>query len=383
MTTDPSTELRIVLAAYDLGELSAMVRDERGTVNTSYFIDTLKDGRRQRYFLRRYKPGIRHEEIVFEHALIQHLTVRGTCPVARVHATREGTTVLQRQGAFYAIFDYLLGDDRYTWVGPRCSARELRASGRLLAQFHSDLATFAPPGQRAEPKIIELLDVIDATWSECRARSTRTVFNRCVAAHFDAVRESIAETSDVLRRAADRLPETIIHSDYHPGNLKFEGQQVSGLVDFDWAKVDLRAFDVGLAVWYFCASWEGRADGRLRLEDTRAFLDGYQQRLLEPAAEVAPLSAAELDVLPHLIQAGNLYVLYWSLRDYLGKPVDPQEYLIYLRHSVAFARWFNRPASRRRLASLLQGLPRAGVPTGARGGSPAGGGRGTHLYPGR
>jgi homoserine kinase type II len=359
MTTDSSAELRAVLAAYDLGELSSMVRDERGTVNTSFFIDTLRDGQRHRYFLRRYKRGIRHEEIVFEHALIDHLTARGTCPVARVHPTREGTTVVQREGAFYAVFDFLPGEDRYRWVGPRCSRRELRASGRLLAQFHSDLATFTPPGQRAEPKIVELLKVIDSAWSDCLARSTGTVFDRCVAAHFDTVQESIRETAEVLRRAVRSLPEVIIHSDYHPGNLKFEGQQISGLVDFDWAKVDLRAFDVGLAAWYFCTSWEGRADGRLRLEDTRAFLEGYQQRLLEPA-EIAPLSATEVDVLPHLIQAGNLYVLYWSLRDYLGKPVDPQEYLVYLRHSLAFTRWSKRQANCRRLASLLRGLPRLG-----------------------
>ncbi len=361
MTTDDLPVLRAVLAAYDLGELSATVRDERGTVNTSFFIDTLRAGRRQRYFLRRYKPGIRHEEIVFEHALIQHLTARGTCPVARVHVTREGTTVVQRDGDFYAIFDYLPGEDRYTWVGPRCSARELRASGRLLAQFHSDLATFTPPGQRAEPKIVELLDVIDRVWAECRARSTGTVFDRYLAEHYDEVRKCIAETSGVLHRAAGSLPEAIIHSDYHPGNLKFDGQAISGLVDFDWAKIDLRAFDVGLAVWYFCASWEGRADGRLRLNDARTFLEGYQRELMDQSG-IGPLTDAELKVLPHLIQAGNIYVLYWSLRDYLGKPVDPHEYLSYLRHSVAFARWFNRPVNRQRLERLLRGIPRPGTP---------------------
>jgi homoserine kinase type II len=385
MSTDSAPELREVLSHYELGTLLASVRDERGTVNTSFFIDLQKDGAPSRYFLRRYKPGIRPEEIVFEHALIDHLTARGSCPVARIRRTRSGASFLKlgasaSEAAFYAIFDYLPGEDRYTWVGPRCSRRELRASGRLLAQFHSDLATFAPPGRRAEPKIIELLDVIAGAWSECRARTTGTSFDRYVAAHFDEVRESIAGTSEVLRRAAGSLPETIIHSDYHPGNLKFEGQRISGLVDFDWAKVDLRAFDVGLALWYFCTSWERGADGRLRLEATRAFLEGYQERLLEPA-EIAPLSAAEIELLPHLVQAGNLYVLYWSLRDYLGKPVDPQEYLIYLRHSTSFARWFNRPASRRRMASLLQGLPRVGDPNGVRGVAPPGGGRVAELDP--
>ncbi len=70
-------------------------KDQRGTVNTSYVIDLQKDGLPARYFLRRYKAEIRREEIVFEHALIDHLTARGTCPVARVHRTRDGASFLR------------------------------------------------------------------------------------------------------------------------------------------------------------------------------------------------------------------------------------------------------------------------------------------------
>ena len=364
MTTDSANELREVLAHYDLGTLLASDRDEHGTVNTSFFIDLEKDAAPRRYFLRRYKPGVRPEEIVFEHALIDHLTARGSCPVARVHRTRSGATYLRlgtpaSESAFYAVFDYLPGEDRYTWVDPRCTVRELRGAGRLLAQFHSDVASLKAPGRRAEPKITELLPVIGGAWAECLARSSGNDFDRFAVAHEGIVRESLAEEARVLARAADRLPEVIVHSDYHPGNLRFMGNEISGLVDFDWAKVDLRAFDVGLAVWYFCVSWQGRADGRVRLGATRTFLEGYQRRLIE-GADIDPLSAAELEILPHLISAGNLYVLYWGLRDYLGKRVDPQEYLIYLRHSIAFARWFEEPAHRASLMDMLRALPAPG-----------------------
>ncbi len=363
MSTDTAHELREVLAHYDLGTLLASVQDERGTVNTSFFIDLKKDGAPRRYFLRRYKRGIRPEEIVFEHALIDHLAARGSCPVARVHRTRSGASFLHLEspageGAFYAIFDYLPGEDRYTWVDPRCTLRELRGAGRLLAQFHSDASSLQAAGQRAEPRIAELLPVIDGVWAECLARSTGTAFDRFAADHDGLVRDSLGETMRVLRRASGGLPEVIVHSDYHPGNLRFLGDEISGLVDFDWAKVDLRAFDVGLAVWYFCVSWRRGADGRVRLAAARAFLEGYQRRLID-GADVAPLSAAELAVLPHLISAGNIYVLYWGLRDYLSKPVDSQEYLTYLRHSIAFAQWFAERAHRAKLTSMLRALPRS------------------------
>lgn len=356
--SDDMSELRAVLAAYDLGELQASARDLRGTVNTSFFVDTLKDGRRSRYFLRRYKPTIQRDEIRFEHALIRHLTERGQCPVARVHATREGSTVVERGGAFYALFDYLPGEDRYTWVRPRCPPAELRAAGRLLAQFHSDVATFRAPGHREEARILRLLTIISREWERACRRPGSDAYLRYALDHADEVRRGLTSTSSSLRRSAAGLPTVINHSDYHPGNLKFEGARISGLVDFDWAKIDLRAFDVGLAIWYFCASWEGLADGRLRLGEVGAFLRGYQGRLREPSA-IPPLSAAEMAALPDLIHAGSLYILYWGLRDYLSKPVDPDEYLIYLRHSINTTRWLARPENRRRLARTLRGLTRS------------------------
>lgn len=363
MTDDGLSELRTVLAAYDLGELDRSVRDRRGTVNTSFFIDTLKGGQRRRFFLRRYKPSIQREEIRFEHALINHVADKGHCPVARPHPTRDGHTVLERGGAYYAIFDYLPGEDRYTWVGPRCSSSELRAAGRLLAQFHSDVATFRAPGRRAEPRTLRLLTVIGRAWERARRRPPTDAYLAYAHEHAGDVRASLAKTSDVLRRVAADLPKVIIHSDFHPGNLKFEGATISGLVDFDWAKTDVRLFDVALAVWYFCASWEGRADGRLRLPEVGAFLGAYQQRLAEPA-DLPPLSHTELEVFPEMINAGSLYVLYWGLSDYLSKPVDPAEYLIYLRHSVATSRWLSRPKNRRR---LMQVVRRAARPESGRG----------------
>jgi len=189
--------------------------------------------------------------------------------------------------------------------------------------------------------------------------------------HGDEVRRRLAATSTALRRAAAGLPTVINHSDYHPGNLKFEGARISGLVDFDWAKVDLRAFDVGLAIWYFCTSWEGSADGRLRLGEVGAFLRGYQGRLREPAA-IPPLSAAEMAALPDLIHAGSLYILYWGLRDYLSKPVDPDEYLVYLRHSINTTRWLARPENRRRLVRTLRGLTRSARSVASTRAQPAG-----------
>ncbi len=262
MDSPVETELREVLAHYDLGTLVDYEKNERGFVNTAYAIFTLAEGKRNRYFLRKYKRGIREEELNFEHSLIEHLVATGA-PVARIHHTRLGKSYLHLSegtdgaaGVFYTIFDYLPGEDRFTWVNPILTEEQLSASAAVLARFHIDAGGFAPLGRRNEPKILDLLPVIAETWSGCPAKSKGTIFDNRIYEHLELVSANIAATLVALQEPSARsLPEMVIHCDYHPGNLKFTGDCVTGLFDFDWSKVDLRLFDLGLALWYFCTSW--------------------------------------------------------------------------------------------------------------------------------
>jgi homoserine kinase type II len=361
MTTSVDAELKDILAQYNLGELDDYEKNERGFVNTAFAVITLLDGERRRYFLRKYKRGIREEELQFEHSLVAHLEQVGT-PVAHIHLTRAGKSYLHRfegpqdtQGVFYTLFDYLPGEDRFTWIDPLLNDAELTASAQILAQFHAAVDGFSPRGRRAEPKIIALLPVIAETWAACPAQSKGTVFDASVMAHFDLIGRSLAETMAALAEDAARsLPEVVIHCDFHPGNLKFSGQTVTGLFDFDWSKVDFRAFDLALALWYFCVSWQPGDDGRLRLEWARTFLQAYRQSLAKlPGARV--LSQEEVQYLPALLNAANLYVLNWTILDFYAKDVDAQEYIAFLEHSIRFTLWMEQADHRRELEEMLAG----------------------------
>jgi homoserine kinase type II len=149
------------------------------------------------------------------------------------------------------------------------------------------------------------------------------------------------------------MPQIVIHGDYHPGNLKYMLDQVSGMFDFDWSKNDWRAFDVALALWYFLSCWESEQDGRLRVEESRIFLQAYQEEL-QGHPGIGPLNAVELHYLPYLINASNLYVLNWTVLDFYAKEVDPQEYLVYLQHGLNSMTWFERSENRDRLESVCQ-----------------------------
>lgn len=357
------SELNAILENYDLGELIELELNERGYVNTSFAIKTVKDGVRSKYFLRKYKTGIRLEELVFEHALIAHLSAAGLPPVARLHHTRNGETFVHstaeeggQTGAYYAIFDFLPGEDRYTWVSPHCTPAEVRNAAILLAQFHQVVSRFSPQGKRGEGGILDLLPVIARNLNVCLRKNRNMVFDAYLSDHQDLIRTSITDTLEALSHPRfSQMIQIVVHCDFHPGNLKFRGDRICGLFDFDWSKVDFRCFDVALALWYFFVTWEETQDGVMRLEEVESFLASYQDTH-RGNRSIGPLSKVELRALPVMIQAANLYVLNWTILDYSQKEVDPAEYLVYLRHEVQFIHWFHDPENRARLESLVQGL---------------------------
>jgi homoserine kinase type II len=342
------SEISQILDQYDLGELVNLELNQRGYVNSSFSIEIEKNGIRTKYFLRRYKAGIHEEELVFEHNLINHLTKRTSLPVARLYLTLGGNTYIKSQrqdlnqpAFYYALFDYLPGEDRYTWINPHCSQTEIVNAARTLAQFHSAVTNLQPEGKRYEPGILNLLPLMTQFVVQNQERSKNTPFDDCLSDSRSTILQNIQEILALLRTLnAWQMAQIIIHCDFHPGNLKFQGETISGLFDFDWSKIDYRSFDLGLAIWYFSAEWDDSKDGRIRMDEARLFLDEYHHTIQELPG-IGPLTPTELEYLPEMINAGNLYVLNWTIRDYYDKTVDPHEYLMYLKHSVNSIHWYN------------------------------------------
>jgi homoserine kinase type II len=358
VNTSTFLELEAILAFYDLGTLADLERNERGYVNASFAINTLRDGQKRRYFLRRYKRGIREEELVFEHAVIDHLVEKNFTRVARVMKTSKGRSYVRLEGergpVFYAIFEFLQGEDKYTWINPACEQREIRSAASLLAEFHNAVFDWFPRGQRYEPVILDLLPELYRMVEGWQVVSQGSALDTYLLENQSRILEAIARTSQFLSRPANQqIVQLVVHCDYHPGNLKFKDGEAVGVFDFDWSKLDARCFDLGLALFYFFSSWEAQTDGSLDLAGLASFLEAYQNALRDVPG-VGSLSTVEQACLPWMIEAGSLYVFNWTVKDHLQKEVDVNEYLVYLKHCVNQVYWLEDGRNRERLAAALR-----------------------------
>jgi homoserine kinase type II len=338
---------RIVSNHYDIGELVSAQLNDRGHINVSFGIETHRDWRKSRYVLRRYHSGTRENKIRFEHALMHELLARKLHLSPSLIATNEGASYVKvdehsregRQDYFIAILGHLPGEDKYSWDDPWCTHEELKNAAEVLARYHSTIFGWEGISSWDEPRIVDRIPLMARQWREYAKTAGSTVFEVCFQKECDYLLGILRDPRYITEtNVYDELPHLAIHGDYHPGNLKFQDGRIVGLFDFDWAKMDARCFDVGVAITYFCTAWDESADGNLLRDRVEMFLKSYQESA-KTRQTPGPLSGLELQCLPQMILAGNLYVLDWTIGEYYSSYPDVEEYLRYFLHGVRSLRW--------------------------------------------
>jgi homoserine kinase type II len=336
-----------VEANYDLGKVVGVYEIFGGYVNRSFGVFTEKDGQRHEYFIRKYKPDIAEKEILFEHKLITFAIENGLSIAAGLFKTRDGNTFVKvPEGAkgnicYFAVYTYLPGEDKYTWVDNVLTDEEYASSAEVLATFHNATRNFDPAGlERLELKIAELIPTLPAIFKEYAATGVNSRFHSYYLKNLDSILEAIKR----IQISPPDLAQMVycpVHCDFHPGNLKFEGGQAVGIFDFDWSKIDLRMFDIGLGLAYFCGNWIDELDGSLMMDQCEIFLKAYQQKM-RSLGGLAPLNDVEKKHLVTMLDAGNMYLIYWCLRSYYADTtLNEYEYRAYLSHQVKLMNWID------------------------------------------
>jgi len=319
-----------------------------------------KDGQRGEFFARKYKAAALDEDVALEHKLINYAISQGFNEAASIFVNKDGNTFVKikeiidgkSKTRIFAVYEYLGGEDKYTWIDNECTACELRNLGALLARLHNSTRNFDPgPIVKAEPKIEILFPDMKRIFTELAAQPLDTKFHDYFGMSLPRILDIIDHN---LIPSADyaKMPHTPIHGDYHAGNVKFEGEETVGLFDFDWSKTDVRLFDVCLGMVYCCSSWHVGTDGQLRIEDCRNFLEGYNGAL--DGSGLPKLNETEKKHFSTMMTIAAVYLVYWCTE--LWYYLDPEgtndyESIYYLIHFIRTMKWIE--AHKDDLANLV------------------------------
>lgn len=270
-----------MLSRYDLGVIDRVREYRRGSRRAPKLRISAESGQ---FLLKRRAPGRGDaRRVAFAHAAQRRLTEHGY-PVPTLVPTRTGDTMIELDGRTYELFGFVEGkrDDR--------SAAAAHSAGRCLGELHRLLAApiDAPPPPPAsyhdasalEPALKQLPSMVTAADPSQSAKPLR---QRC-----DALQTAYRTAADRVNEAGfASWPATVLHGDWHPGNLIYRDGNVVAVLDFDSARLEPRLADVANGALQF--SMRSSTDGdpaawphRLDVERIRALLQGYDEAASEP-----------------------------------------------------------------------------------------------------
>ncbi len=304
------TYIEHLLTFYDLGELQQVAPVHQGNMNETVIIQTTGG----RFVVRYNRQHWSDESHRYRHALMTWLYEQGFA-VPRLVCTHDGNTFVKHSGRVFEIQAFVAGHDYDPY-----HAQQLAGIGATLARYHYTVREFTPRPDEAQPRystdrimgLTERLmeaDVMGDLWATLTWYDTR-------AAHLRA---------DMSRYT--QLPYCIIHGDMHSDNLRFVGDKVVALLDYDQIAWDARLVDLADALVSF-ASTLGTADHLHRGVFAGPLSEERAARLLEGYMNVSPLDPGEVALLPTLVELIWLQgELIWVASSLERPPEDQVEVL--------------------------------------------------------
>jgi homoserine kinase type II len=295
------------LRSLGLGRLRAIEACAGGIENTNYFVDTEAGAHVLTLFER-----MAGDELPFYLHLMQHLAARGI-PVPDPVPDRAGCILHWLKCRPAVVASRLRGTNPLQPAIPHCSA-----VGEMLARMHLGARDYGR--HQSNPRGL-------TWWFETAP---------LVWPHLDEdQRQLLSGEIDFQRRIAAgdeyaALPRGPIHGDLFRDNVMFEGDRLTGILDFYFAGCDTWLYDIAVCLNDWCMNLDGSRHEPAR---ERAFLAAYEA--------VRPLLPHESRLLPALQRAAALRFWLSRLRDVhhpreaaLLKAHDPSHFERVLRHRV-------------------------------------------------
>ena len=296
-------EIASFLQEYDVGELRLALGIAEGVENSNYLLECERDGVVSKYILTLYEKRVDTNDLPFFMGLMGHLADAGVSSPRPVHGD-DGEVIRNLNDRSAAVISFLNGSSR-----SMIRNAHVESLGKTIAQMH--VAAQSYDGSRVNALSLD-------GWKALYAEMSDQLDD--ISAGLSAM---VKEELDYLTEHwPSDLPRGVIHADLFPDNVFFDGDQVSGVIDFYFACHDMLAYE--LAICLNCWCFEHGAEFNM----TKA------GRLLKQYDRLRPLSDVEKQALPVLARGAALRFLLTRAYDMihhdeaaLVNPKDPMEYV--------------------------------------------------------
>lgn len=284
---------------YDLGELEEFAGIPEGVQNTNYYVKTEKG----KFILTLFERRTPTDDLPYFCQFMDHLGAQKfPCPVPIKTKTSSPITALAGKPAILVTF--LSGGSTDAPTPEQCFS-----AGEMIATLHKTGKDFKKSR--------------DNLFSAKAVKNMFLMMEPGIAKNWPGWEKEIrTEVAFQATNAPTYLPIGTVHADIFPDNVFFEGNEVTGLIDFYFTCSDYLAYDLAISLCCWCFT----KDGTLKEYHFHKMLAGYENsRLLEEAEKRA---------LPIFLRRAALSFLMTRIEDVLHPPPnilgvqkDPKEFM--------------------------------------------------------
>jgi len=245
-------DINEILRNYELGKVVEFKPFSEGAVQTNIFLKTSKGKFALRYYEHRSKEYVLFEVDVL-HYFREH---KYPCamPLRNIH----GSFVGNFKGKYYSIFEYVEGE------------HIKKPNNKQKIQMVRYLAILHKISEGYKPRYSDFRESHDQKYCIVTAKKEfkRFKFKKIAKERMDFLLKQLKSL-----KFPNSIPKGVVHCDYDISNIKFKGNKVAGILDFDDACYTHLIYDVASLVYYWC--WI--REGKLNFDKAKFLLNNYDK----------------------------------------------------------------------------------------------------------
>jgi homoserine kinase type II len=248
---------------YDLGESLKVEKVLEGVLNHNYILETTKD----KYFIKSVREK-RKASLPYIYDVELFMGSKGIPAVTMLRAM-DGAIFMEIDDVLYTIYEYIDSDRNHIY-----SLGEFKNMGALLARIHSAGSQASDTFSKKHLKTISrplAIENFKAFKKDILAKPKHDETDKLFLKYIDLRLDLIPKFKN-LEEAANT---TLIHGDYHQGNLLVskDTRNIIGVCDWELALMAPRGYELARSLIYICFDEGFKIEPAI--EKARNFLAGY------------------------------------------------------------------------------------------------------------
>lgn len=313
--------LREVLVnfGFDLSKVS-LRKNLVGYVNKTYLITT----KGKKFILRESFVEKKFDHLEFEIEVLQYLHKKKFPLTLYVIPNKSGKYITIAQNKYYLLFNFMPGSIRVSWNNlDRFTDKKLVSYFEASARFTKALIQFRPKTKFTNRPLFFYLKNPEKLFKAQLKKLPKTKVTKMIMSRQDKLYKFAHQTAEELKKLKyDEYPKQAVHFDFHPGNVNFSGDKVTGIFDFDWIRMDNRIADFAGTIGQSCYNFKGPKRAIYDKRKVKLGIKAYRQAFGKSKLD----EKTEALLLKSVIKGYMFFQLLWVMNWYQYNSSDPHAY---------------------------------------------------------